>query len=810
MKFYYFVIFALCIICIQSQENQNQVVQNLIKNLQSNDLDVRREAIQKLADMQENARVAIPQLLKIANDEDWYIKRSAAKCLGKIGKPAAEKLIALLKSGNTGDIELAFFVLSEMEEIPQVETLIPIVIDALKNTPYTNTLLRLDIFKTLIKIGNKGVPYFIREIENSQKDKQRVLFNILGHIRPVKQETVIFLMKELEHNSYLAINALGNMEHNAKVALPMLIDIALTGDFSAIVAINKIGMEDKYILSLIEKLKNEKRLSIKNNILTILESTGPKAEKAIPVLIKMLQEKQHRNNSIGVLSAIGLKAVPALIEAINSPQSFVKESAITALTNMSPKPKNALSAVMSALNDQSRRVQKLAVVAVAKLGGDVKDHVEILIEASSDKDFLVSKPAVKILASMDKQPQIIMAMANVVKSDFYSHKVAFEFLQKAGKDAKIAVPVLIKLLNEKWTRNEYDIIKTLGAIGPDAVEAEPALKQIFTEKTSYLKSSAAKALAKVSQKPLSLVPIFIDALKEPTSSNMIRNSISVALGTMMQSDPQVAKKLLPLAKDSNKFVRQAVILAFTLSEIKPKEESGYRTIELLKPTKTLMKLLIAGLEDSEWEIRTFAATGLSFCGSHAAKANTALQKCLSDKNVEMRGAAAIAIAKIGLNTEQAIATLIKDLENPVAFIRMRTLEVLGLLEEKSTAAIPTILRLVENRDNGTAALKTLGRIKQRPDIVLPVLVKALTSSDERTRSQAARSIGEFTTDAKSTIPELTKALQDSSWLVRSSAIAALVKIKARTAISQIEKLMWNDPKSSIRDEAQAALESLKE
>src|SRR5262249_43103263 len=79
------------------------------------------------------------------------------------------------------------------------------------------------------------------------------------------------------------------------------------------------------------------------------------------------------------------------------------------------------------------------------------------------------------------------------------------------------------------------------------------------------------------------------------------------------------------------------------------------------------------------------------------------------------------------------------------------------------------------RNEAKAILLTL---KQRPDNLVRGLVDLLQATGRPgSQSQAARILGEMGTEAKEAIPALRRAMEDKSWVVRQSALLALLRIE---------------------------------
>ena len=74
-------------------------------------------------------------------------------------------------------------------------------------------------------------------------------------------------------------------------------------------------------------------------------------------------------------------------------------------------------------------------------------------------------------------------------------------------------------------------------------------------------------------------------------------------------------------------------------------------------TKEAAAGLVRGLTDREWEIRSAAAWALGAIGRNAAQAVPALVKAMSDENGDVRRAAATALGMIGPQARKALPEL---------------------------------------------------------------------------------------------------------------------------------------------------------
>ena len=84
-------------------------------------------------------------------------------------------------------------------------------------------------------------------------------------------------------------------------------------------------------------------------------------------------------------------------------------------------------------------------------------------------------------------------------------------LGEIGPDAKIAVPILIKALDDEYEGVRRFAALALGKIGPEAEQAVPALIiSLRDDRDKDVRSSAAKALGQIESPPNSEVyPRFV-------------------------------------------------------------------------------------------------------------------------------------------------------------------------------------------------------------------------------------------------------------------------------------------------------------
>jgi HEAT repeat protein len=95
-------------------------------------------------------------------------------------------------------------------------------------------------------------------------------------------------------------------------------------------------------------------------------------------------------------------AVPALIDALKSPQTLVRQNAALALGEVGPGAKAAVPALAEALRDREWVVRRQAAVALGRLGPDARPAVPALERLTRDANSLVSKAAREALQKVGR------------------------------------------------------------------------------------------------------------------------------------------------------------------------------------------------------------------------------------------------------------------------------------------------------------------------------------------------------------------------------------------------------------------------
>jgi len=195
----------------------------------------------------------------------------------------------------------------------------------------------------------------------------------------------------------------------------------------------------------------------------------------------------------------GAQAVPVFIRASEKGGPSVRLEAIRALAQIQPPAPETITTLSQAMRDTDPVIQRAAAAALGDLGA-----VSVLAQALKDPDNNVRRNAVRPLR-------------RVVIRDRSSSDPA---------TTRAVVTALVDALTDPDGAVRRATASSLGAIGPEAVDAIPALAATAMDSDPSVRNATIEALGRMGSP--AAVPVLVQALKDPeTASLAVR-----ALGNM--------------------------------------------------------------------------------------------------------------------------------------------------------------------------------------------------------------------------------------------------------------------------------------
>jgi HEAT repeat protein len=266
------------------------------------------------------------------------------------------------------------------------------------------------------------------------------------------------------------------------------------------------------------------------------------------------------------------------------------------------------------------------------------------------------------------------------------------------------------------------------------------------------------------------------------------------------ADTAAAVKALAdtLTKDDDPSVRK--IAAQTLGSYGSRAESA-------------VPALIGALSDAEVDVRGAAALALGRIGKSAKTAAMPLADLVvKDGDRDVRCAAALALTRIGRDAKAAVKTatprLLEACKGDDKQVCVYARCALVILEDDPAPHVKSLAESLSdaNADVRGSAAYVLGELSKRARTAVPALAAALKDSDLAVRRAVVRALGEMGDDARSAVPALAGTLKDADAEIRSLTAMSLAEIgpEARVAVPQLIEAL-KDKEVQVRGSAVFAL-----
>jgi len=181
-----------------------------------------------------------------------------------------------------------------------------------------------------------------------------------------------------------------------------------------------------------------------------------------------------------------------------------------------------------------------------------------------------------------------------------------------------------------------------------------------------------------------------------------------------------------------------------------------------------------------------ASLALPLCGqtAPAPSAPQALLRALADPDPRRREEALARLGDLGPATPATIQALVAALGDEDLYLRGAAALALGRIGAPAVPALTQALQGPRSDVRWSAAI-SLGRVGSPALAALPALTKALADASEHVRQAAAVALGGLGQPARSAAPELTRLLSDRDEAVRAAAALALRQVDPAGRASQL-------------------------
>jgi HEAT repeat protein len=402
--------------------------------------------------------------------------------------------------------------------------------------------------------------------------------------------------------------------------------------------------------------------------------------------------------------------------------------------------------------------------------------------------------------------------------------------------AKCGITDLIKNLRNKDATTRLRAADRLAEIGPDGLDAAPALIEALGDKDEKVAASASIALSQIGE---GAVPFLVTALdgenKTITARAMhvlyrIGPKARVAVPTLiriMKEEKERSSRLLAMdvlarikdkdsvtafvdviSRERDQSIRCAAIS--TLSNFGPKAKEAVPILiavmksELSKTGPDRLGSITVGNAAAETlafigsdavppladilldaksavDVRNMAAYSLGEMPKYHDTSVTkpaipALISALKDVDKDLRIQAASSLGEMGKHGRDAIAALEESLKDNCATVRINAADALCRIDQRNRLAIPALIIEIQSEDEKARDLATTS-LKSLGEKAVPGLIRELQRGNVSSRLGAITGLKVLGVDAKQAIPALKETLDDPDLTVREAARGTLKSLQ---------------------------------
>ncbi len=675
------------------------------------DSQIRVQALTGLARAGKKSEAVIPQLIKCLSNRDDQVRFRAAAALGAVGTASIAPVAEQWEKGSTDS------------KIASAQALAIIGADANSTIPLLTAGLE----------GNDNLPRYVAEalVAISPQDESTML-RIAEHANAAARKVGISALAALGSPSEAAIKKLQAAASDSepkiretaivavsKSSLPMeeksvlieaaLVDAEASVRAAAIVAMRKAKLPGAEFAQRIATRLTSTEGDAANTLVKAIGGLGREAAGTLPMLLQLLgRDVIDRNLVSQSLANFGAPVVPDLLAAIEKqPENEPELSRALALIG---EP-----AVESLVRGMSSKVELIRIAATRAIGGIRPMNralLEQLVRAVADDSAEVREIAVLSLVSAENE------------ADF-----AKETLLKATEDAesKVRAAAIASLATFKYNEDQM----------------QAALERGLSDQVADVRAATLRALSEMPKLLKSRLPQLVALVGDVDSS--VRKMAIETLGKLdkKNAEESVVKACAQALGDDVYLVRIAA--TETVKTLGISDDS-------------VLQALSNNLIDDLPLLRV-TLEAISGFGEKAASLIPAVSQLAAHEKAELRVAALGALAAIEKNHEQLTGRLMEALDDKEWDVRRTAGVALGKIGPDAKQAVPKLFKLLENDEDRDFASGALKEINTAPVEAIPLLIAKLDSEERRTAFYAVSLLGRIGPPAIEALPKLEAMLE---------------------------------------------------
>ena len=474
----------------------------LIGGIKDDDERVRHAAINALVPMRAGRELSLAALTALLKDENAANRQRAARALGRMGPDASPAVPALIEAARTSPADASLA--NALAEIGPAS--LPAILSALRDAPAPDAGRLLGLLRGFGAPAGPALVEALKHPAGQVRAAAALALGGIGHGAKVAQEPLFAQAADAEAPPRAAaLRALVALEADSQRLKPML-ESALRDAAPDVRRAGAAGLA-RYgganalgVAGLVELLDDENPAS-RLSAIDELGKMGAAAATAVPALMERLTDADLQMQVIAAIGKVGPLAVPAvtrLIELAKAGPLQTRVASFAALAGIGREGSAALPVIYAALKDGEGDVRAAAVSSLAAIEQDEEKIIAALATALADDTGRVRRPAAAALSKYGERARIATpGLVQLLDRDT-DRAVALLSLKVIGVRS---VPDLLRALAVRAPEVRVFACEQLAALGADAKEAVPRLKELTSGQPQPVQDAARAALAKIEPAP---------------------------------------------------------------------------------------------------------------------------------------------------------------------------------------------------------------------------------------------------------------------------------------------------------------------
>ncbi len=515
-------------------------------DLASEDVKLRQKAAYALFKMGPDAKSAASSLVKAIRDADPYVRTTSAKALDKLGPDAVRSAAA----------DLASEMFDERQEVRREAAsllwrLAPLAADVVpeltKALASADEVVRAKAAWCLSNAGAAGKPALealAKAAGDPVEDVRKGAAHAIATIDPA-----MAFASDRASVRLAALQAYGDWPKNKEWTYPMIIAGVLKSIDDRDEEVRSWAVHALDTFAAIEGDDPPVEwIPVFRRVLETQRAAGPRAAAAaglgrypthaaevLPPLIAAMngrepEVKAAAVQSLGWLGPKAAIAVPGMLECVRHDDPQVRSAACYSLGLIGTSSDAVIGSLLSAIRDEDRWVRRHSIESLGRLGkgSDRVADALVLVIAAPDADPYIAGVAVEAVVAAGVRDRSVAALARAFDGDGSPPSVAFALaaldataaakalerliamasrgerlsdvlaaLRLLGPKAAGSVAAIVPHLSSEDPRTRISAAVALGAIGPGAKDALPALERMSKDPDAMVVTAAKQAIEEI-------------------------------------------------------------------------------------------------------------------------------------------------------------------------------------------------------------------------------------------------------------------------------------------------------------------------